>query len=206
MMPLPNYQANSNTLSDDKSAPQGDGFTFSFSRYTISQENYTQLTLEAQQRNLSHITNVTQSNLTTKVNQDESVNEKLDLVKNIYSLSGSEALLDADAKHLVEGQPGHVTYEPNSLETDENLKRYYTVHRHANPDPRSRCAHIFKCDICIKSTTQFVNMKAHLRTHLGILPYKCSICKKGFTTSSNCKLHLKTKSCIKAIKLAKSLS
>ena len=139
------------------------------------------------------------------MHESESQKEKLNFAKKIYSLPGSHASPEVDALLLqMAGKikssneiPGHIVYEESPLETDENLKRYYSVDRNANQVHGLRCAHVFKCKICDKRTNQFVNMKVHIRSHLGIKPYKCSICNKSFTTSSNAKLHLKTRSCIR---------
>ena len=94
-------------------------------------------------------------------------------------------------------EPGKVIFRDSGLETDENLRQYYTVQRYVSRSGANRSAHIFKCNICSKSTRQFCNFKSHIRTHLDLKPYCCSICGKGFTTSSNCKFHLKTKTCLK---------
>ena len=131
--------------------------------------------------------------------------EKLAFMKNIASIPGTKAspeidllLVELAANLKSKGEtPGYVIYEDTGFETEENLRKYYTVFRNANPVPGSRCAHIFKCNLCDKHTRQFVNFKVHLRSHLGLLPYKCSICNKGFTKSSNCKLHLKNRTCTK---------
>ena len=50
---LENDQALSNTLNDEKFGEKGDGFTFSFSQYTIDPVNYAKLHSQPVQQTLS---------------------------------------------------------------------------------------------------------------------------------------------------------
>ena len=189
---------NTRMLTEPEYDEPGDRFMFDFSRYVMNEprkENsatipITHVKVPADQ-SPNPFMGDQQMNCSTEQKPIDTSQKSGDNSRSTKAMSVADRImLEDEYVPLVplSTEPAHVVFKDSGLETEENLRQYYTVLRYVSRQPNSRSAHIFKCNICSKTTRQFCNFKSHVRTHLDLKPYCCSICGKGFTTSSNLSL------------------
>ena len=186
-------QAFSNTLNDEKDGFKGDGFTFSFGQYIIDPAKYEKMAMESTPKSSNTSLDSTHVPSAPSLTPATMASDKIAFIKNITSIRGDSPEVDSLLSEIAEDLKSkekplwHVVHEDSGLETLEHLRHFFTVDKNVNSVPGGRCAHIYRCNLCGKTSRQYVNMKVHLRQHLGLKPFKCSVCKTGFVTSSNCK-------------------
>ena len=151
-------QALSNTLNDEEFGAKGDGFTFSFGQYTIDPLKYEKLAMESALKRSNASIESTRSSPTAPKTPATITSDKVAFINNIASIQGDSPEVDSLLCELAENLESkdksqwRVVYEGSGLETVEHLRHFFTVDKNVNSRRGGRCTHIYRCNLCGKTS------------------------------------------------------